>query len=123
MLFVAFLAGSAMSQSTTTTTNKKATNTTKGISVSSTGGQVNPTKVDKTEVGNQSTTTTKMEVIKTGPAIRSKQLNKPEVDLPGFPVMENTGDGHADKANYIAARDKWITENQEIYNNYINSNK
>ncbi len=43
--------------------------------------------------------------------------------LPGFPVFVNTGNPEIDNANYAAAKEKWISENQELYNKYLQSLK
>lgn len=43
-------------------------------------------------------------------------------DLPGFPVYVNTGNAELDKANYSAAKELWISNNQELYNKTVNAN-
>ena len=43
-------------------------------------------------------------------------------DLPGFPKYVNTGDAELDKANYSAAKELWISNNQELYNKTVNAN-
>ena len=36
--------------------------------------------------------------------------------LPGFPVYVNTGNPSQDAITYKEAKDKWINENQDLYN-------
>lgn len=36
--------------------------------------------------------------------------------LPGFPVYVNTGNPSQDAITYKEAKDKWISENQDLYN-------
>lgn len=41
-------------------------------------------------------------------------------ELPAdFPKFVDTGNPEVDNANYKAAKDKWISENQELYNAYL----
>lgn len=44
-------------------------------------------------------------------------------DLPGFPVMEHTGDDAADYARYKAAKEKWYAENQALVDAFYAENK
>jgi len=37
-------------------------------------------------------------------------------NLPGFPVFVDTGNPQLDASNYQNAKQKWISENQELYN-------
>ena len=49
--------------------------------------------------------------------------HKIQDDLPGFPEFVNTGKPEVDNANYFEAKQKWILENQELYNKYVESLK
>ena len=44
-------------------------------------------------------------------------------DLPGFPQYVDTGNPEQDRYDYKIARITWIKENQEAYNNYVQSKK
>lgn len=120
-LLVAFLGGIAFAQNTTITNGNNQENKIDPNATSISGGTAT-----NSNQGNQTTTKEKTEqvptVISSNP--NKTQTIKPEVDLPGFPVYINTGDKETDKKTYLAAKEKWIKENQDLYNNYLkNQNK
>lgn len=43
-------------------------------------------------------------------------------DLPGFPVMQNTGDADADYARHNLAKEKWYAENQQLVDDFYREN-
>jgi uncharacterized membrane protein len=65
--------------------------------------------------------------IKENPELYNELSGNPSViipgdykNLPGFPQYIDTGNPTLDMANYNAAKEKWISENQELYNKCLN---
>lgn len=50
------------------------------------------------------------------------KAQKSIADLPGFPVMTNTGDADADYARYKQAKDQWYAENQTLVEDFYREN-
>ncbi len=47
--------------------------------------------------------------------------NPSPVLIDGFPEYEDTGDAEVDRRNYQKTKQKWVEENPEAYQDYINS--
>lgn len=54
---------------------------------------------------------------------KTSSLNiKVAANLQGFPIFINTGDAEADKIAYEVAKNKWVRENNDLYNQYLLDN-
>jgi hypothetical protein len=102
MMMMAFLGGHLLAQSTTQPNeNQNATVTQDKVSVNSSATLSGYSK-SQDNILNTATTVE---------------------ELPGYPVLQNTGNADKDKENFDGAKEKWMKDNKALYDEFMKRNQ